>query len=519
MKTSPISNFLGLNNRLPDTDLYVKDKGYYLSVAENIDINNAGKMQRRESELLVQAMTGAHSMFENYIVRDSVLYTYTLGPYAETLAKALTSNARMTWVREGADIYYSNGTDSGRITGGTFYPLGLPTPTAPTCSTIAGTLMAGTYQVAVSQFNNVNGEEGGISPARNVALSAAGGIRVTLPALDAGATRINVYLSTVNGSVPFLVGSYTGATKDISAMPATTREANERFEAPLPAGRLFLSGSKLCSIVGKLVYVGLPYRYGYYDVVAGWLEFPEAVAVAVENQGGTYIATTEKTHWFPGELAGGQEIVRDPLPFGGVKGTEFRNPTTTDCGWFSEYGFVVADTAGLASPVTDSVLDLVAPSEGASNVRVTNGYVRVYSCGYCLNLESGAVTQYFDYDFTSFYGDYGTKIDGVYALTGGGDIAWRAGLGKHDFGTETLKRMPAIYLGCSSPDPLSVRIITADGDDYEYEARSCSDTIMIHRVDPGLGLESNWFDLELIGTTEFTQASVSFAPTASTRRI
>ena len=521
MKTIPLGPFLGLNNRLPDFALHVDKKGDYLSLAENIDVDNAGNIKRRESELLIQAMTGAHSMFENYIVRGSVLYAYTLDPYAETLAKTLASNARMAWVREGADIYYSNGTDSGRIAGGDFFPLGLPTPAAPTIGATTGTLFAGTYQVAVSYAHSATGEEGGISPSSNSVLATDGGLVVTLPASVTGATHVNVYLSTVNGSVQFLAGTYAVGTASatFNAMPATTREANVRFEAPLPAGRLFMSGNKLCSIVGKLVYVGLPYRYGYYDVVAGYLEFPETVAVAIENQMGTYIATTKKTHWFPGDLAEVQGVVSDPLPFGAVPGTEFRHPSTTACGWFSDDGFIIADTQGQVVSATADVLDQEAPAEGVASVRWTDGYVRVFSCGYCLNLESNAVTEYLGYDFTSFAGDYGTKADGVYVLTGGADVAWRAGLGKQNFGSEAIKRMPAIYLGCSSPESLSVRIKTADGDHYDYEARSCSDTIKQHRVDPGLGLESNWFDLELFGKTDFALASISFAPTASTRRI
>ena len=521
MKTIQHGPFLGLNNRLPDTALHVKDKGDYLSVAENIDINNAGNIKLRESESLVQAMTGAHSMFENYLVRSSVLYTYTLDPYAETFAKSLTSNARVTWVREGSDIYYSNGTDSGRITAGTFYPLGLPTPAAPVCSGIAGTLYAGTYQVAVSFYNNVTGEESGISPSSNPELTNDGGLSVALPSLVAGATHVNVYLSTVNGSVPLLVGSYTGATKDIASIPATTREANVRFEAPLPAGRLFMSGQKLCSIVGKLVYVGLPYRFGYYDIVAGYLEFPDNVAIAIENQGGTYIATEKKTHWFPGDVALTQDMVRDPLPFGGVVGTEFRSPMDTTCGWFSKEGFVLADVQGLAACVTYDVLDQTAPEEGVSNVRSTNGYVRVYSCGYTLNLENKAVTQYLDYDFTSFYGDYGTKADGLYVLTGNpSGVAAKACLGKQNFGTEALKHMPATYLGVDAEEAMRLQVVTPEHD-YTYDARSSGADLRIQRVDSGKGLRSSWFTLTVYNQSgsDFTLTSVSFAPVASGRRI
>ena len=78
--------------------------------------------------------------------------------------------------------------------------------------------------------------------------------------------------------------------------------------------------------------------------------------------------------------------------------------------------------------------------------------------------------------------------------------------------------MLVVYLGCSSDDPLNLRVQTPQHD-YTYAARSYSDTLQEHRVDTGKGLRSNWFNLSLQGESDFTLASVSFAPVASTRRI
>ena len=525
MKTIPLGPFLGLNNRLPDFALHVDKKGDYLSLAENIDVDSAGSLRRRESESLIQAMTAPHSLYmtsdtAGYLVRGSVLYAITLPAYAETFAKSLTSNARMSWCEEGPDLYFSNGTDSGRITDGSFFPLGLPTPSAPGVAAIAGTMLAGAYQVAVSYSNAATGEEGGVSPARSTALATDGGLEVTLPGAVAGATHINVYVSTVNGSIPMLAGSYVIGTASASfpAAPTTLREAPERFEAPLPAGNLFMSNGRLCSFTGDKVYVGLPHRYGYYDIVGGWIAFKDNVTVAIENQGGTYIAA-DVTYWIPGDLGNVEGAIATVLPYGAVPGTEFRNDSNSTVGWFGQNGYVIGATSGEVQAVMTDNIDLDAPATGCSLVRSTNGYQRVIGSGWCLNLENMAATEYAGFDFTSLSGDYGTKADGVYCLTGGGDVEWLAGLGKQNFGSEQIKTMPAIYLGCSSPEPLTVRIQTADEDDYSYDARSCSDKIKQHRVDPGLGLESNWFDLELMGKTEFELATVSFAPTASTRRI
>ena len=528
MKTQSIGPFITTNNRLPDTEMRVSTRqvsGNYLRSSANVDIDNAGKLRRRESELLIQAMTGAHSLrmtsdTTGYLVRGSVLYSVTLPNYAETFAKALTSNDTMSWVTVGDDLYFSNGTDSGRITQGLFFPLGLPTPDAPACTTVGGSLFAGTYQVAVSYFNSVTGEEGGISASSNPALAAVGGLRVTLPAATTGATHANAYLSTVNGAVPMLAATVAlgAAATDIVIQPTPGRESNGRYEEPLPAGTLFSSNGRLCSFSGSTVYVGLPFRPGYYLPADGYIPFPADVSIAIENQGGTFIAA-DKTYWLPGDLGNVEGPLRDVLPYGAVPGTEFKHPTDSTVGWFGADGFVLAGIDGSVKAVMSDNIDLTAPDTGCSTVRATNGYLRVISCGWCLNLENMAATRYTDFDFTALSGEYGIKADGIYAMTGGGDVPWLADFGKQDFGSEYKKRVPAVYLGSASRDPLEIRIQTEEEEDYTYPARSCSDTLQQHRVDPGKGLRSNWFNLSLLGGCDFTLASVSFAPAVSGRRI
>ena len=520
MKTTQIGPFLGINNRLPDFALHVAKTGDYLRDAINVDVTNKGSLRRRESESVVQLMNDGHSLHGNYLMRGSVMYSISLPSYAQALAKTLTVSSPVSWLDVNDDIYYSNGTDAGRITAGAFYPLGMATPNAPAVSVLSGTMFKGRFKVSVSYSNHVTGEEGGLSPATIHTLASDGGIRVTLPGASTGATRVNVYVSTVNGGVMFCAGQYAIGTAyvDFNAQPAQGREGAERFEAPLPAGRLFISNNRLCSIVGSMVYIGLPYRHGYYLPAEGYLLFPADVSIAIENQGGTYVAA-DKTYWIPGDLGNVEGPLRDVLPYGAVPGTEFVHPTEDTVGWFGEDGFVLAGTDGSVKAVMADNIDQTPPATGCSTVRSTGGYLRVLSCGWCLNLETLAITRYTGFDFTSIADDYGTKATGLYSLTGGGDLPWMISFGKLDFGAEQRKRMPAIYLGCSSPEPLSLRIQTDESDDYTYEARSCSDTVKMHRVDPGLGLESSWFDIELNAGCDFTLASVSFAPAVSGRRI
>ncbi len=523
MKTQPIGPILGVNNRLPDFSLSIADKGSYVRAADNVEISNAGTVYSRKVPELIQAMTGAHSIFGDLYVRAAVLYRATFSPFSETLVKLLVSNACISYCVINGDTYYSNGTDSGRIAAdGTVYPWALPTPSAPAVAAIGGSLFKGKYQVAVSYTNATTGEEGGVSASTSYELSADGGLRITLPAATTGATHINVYVSTVNGAIPVLQTpvSTGAAIVDVTARTAG-REANQRYEAPLPAGtRLFEFNGCLCSVVGRRSFIGLPGKYGYYLPVFPHPTFPVEISVAIGAQMGFYVVA-DKTYFFAGTDPEKIEIVRDVLPYGAVPGTEFTMPNDATVGWFSEKGIVLATTDGQAAAVMADNIDLTPPASGFSVVLESRGYRRVVSCGWCLNLETKAATTYSDWNITSASGAYGTTADGVYALEGDGKVNAYVDLGKVNFGTENLKHLPACYATMASEAPVMLRVTTPAGDEYDYLARDCDPVLRVQRIDPGKGLRENYYGLKLMNTegSDFTLASVSFAPVASGRRI
>jgi len=526
-KTLRLGPYLGINNRLPESALQIATQqvqGSYLRDALNVEIDNAHRLRRRLGETLIQALTAPHSLFmvddENgYVVVDSILYSITLPTYSQTLVKILTSNDAMSYLFDGDDLFFSNGTDSGRITDGDVYPLGLPTPDSPELAGIGGSLLDGKYQVAVSYSNSVTGEEGGVSPFSVIALTL-GGIRVTLPGETPGVTHVNVYLSDPDGEIRKLATTVaTGtATVDLTT-EATGRDASIRIEEPLPAGRLFMANGRLCSHAGDKVYVGLPYRYGYYLPAEGYIPFNGDVSNAISCQGGTYIVA-DQTFWFPGDLGNVENIVQTVLPYGGVPGTAFAFTDKSVVGWFGTKGIVFGATSGEVQAVMTENIDLTAPASGFSVILDSNGYDRVISCGWCVNLENKASTRT-DWALTSASGSYGTAADGIYSLAGGSSPAWAIDFGKIDFGTEQLKYLPTAYLGLISDDTVTLRVETPTQGQYDYVSRSYDSTLQIHRIDVGKGLRANWFNLSLLSDTgvDFALASISFTPAASTRRI
>lgn len=530
MKALPKGPFLGINNRRPDFGLKVKDVGDFVRDAVNVDLDNTGAFRCRKASERIVPLTAPHSLYmtgetTGYLVRASALYAITLPTYTETLVKVLGSDAQVHWLEWNGDLYYSNGVDSGRLRAGVWYPLALPTLGEPAPSAQAGgTLMHGWYQVAISYYNSATGEEGGVSPSCNFELVAGNTLRVPVPTATPGATHAIVYCSTVNGSIPIyhsMVALGGVSYVDVTAL-GTGREANQRYEAPLPGGKLFLFNGCLCSYDGKNVYEGLPFRPGYYLPSEGRIPFLTNVTNCVPAQNGLYVVTEDKSYWIPGtRITADDDILQDVLPYGGVPHTEFVTPNKSLYGWFSASGFVLAKTNGEVEAVMSDNILLPAsalPVTGVATIMETQEYRRVVSCGWCMNLDTKAETRYSDFDFTAISGLYATKADGIYLLEGAGDVAWTIDFGKENFGVGERKFMPAVYLSCTSDTPLDLQVTTPK-QSLTYPARSCSDVLQDHRVDVGRGLSANWFGLSLLGTTDFTLAAVSFATTASSRRI
>ncbi len=522
MKTLSKGPFLGINTRLPDFALHKDKVGDFVRSAVNVDLTNAGTFVRRKTASLLQALTAPHSLHGNLLVIDTTLYSVTLPTYSQTPVKVLTSNDHMSYVDFNGDTYFSNGTDSGRVSSGAAYPIGLPLPTEPVVTAVAGALPTGWYQVAVSHYNNATGEEGGVSPSQNFHLTSTGALRIALPAATAGATHTNIYVSTLNGSIPLLQATVVAGTAsvDITAI-SIGREATQRYEAPLPAGRLFLFNGCLCSYKDNVVYEGLPFRPGYYLPSEGRVPFPANVSNCVPAQNGIYIVA-DKTYWIPGtRITTAEGAIQDVLPYGGVYGTEFSVPDKSIYGWFGEKGFVLGSPQGEVQAVMADNVDAVLPVSGFSTVFEDGGYRRVVSCGYCLNLENTGVTTYDNWGFTSISGGYATNSDGVYVFDSLSKVTWLINLGKQNFGAENFKHLPAVYVGHASVEPVDLTVTLPGGGEYQYTSRSCGDALEMRRIDPGKGLRANWFGLSFSARDgeQFTLASVSFAPVASTRRI
>lgn len=533
MKPFHLGPFLGVNNRLPNFALHVPKTGDFLAAAENVDIDNAGRIRSRPGASIVEEMIGPHSLKmvaagSGYMVRDSALYRVTLPEYAEVVVTSLAGNDPMRYAKIFGEWYFGNGTESGRLDGVTAFPIGLPTPAAPVLATIAGGLLAGKYLVATSYCRKSGAtllEEGGVSPYASAELVADGGLEVTLPGAATGATHVNVYLSACNGSLPYLLATVPAedATLDAVSLPLG-REASGRIEAPLPAGTLFEHMGRLCSFSGSAIYVGIPHRPGYYLPASGRLNFPAAVSIVAPAQTGIYVAA-DKTYWIPGDIGDIQERVIDVLPYGAVPGTEFSFPDNSRVGWFGAEGIVIADTLGQALPAMAENVTVTPPQSGISTVMDAGGYRRVVSCGWCLNLENNAATAYTDWSFSSVSEGYATLPGGVYQIGADSPVSSTFDYGRLDFGGDQMKFLPYAYARFASLSPLEMTVSYVDerDEDQEYSvlSKGASEAMREQRFNLAKGTRSTMYRIVMrnTGGAQFVQSAASFMPKLSSRRI
>jgi hypothetical protein len=264
---------------------------------------------------------------------------------------------------------------------------------------------------------------------------------------------------------------------------------------------------------GGFVIFSEPWRLGYYRPVANSISFERPPSLVVPTQGGCYIVA-DKTRWFAGDLGNPTAIV-DVLPYGGVPGTMFKAVSDESVGWFSDAGVVIADASGQAVAVMADPIDLTAPAAGCSNVITSNGFERVISCGWAVNLTTRAATQYGNFAYTSFAADYGTKADGIYQVVGATDhgtaIAAIADLGRQHGGTLAKKRLRTLRLGATSEDAMTALLATPEyHGGYSYDSRRVSGSLEVQQVKPGRGLVAAWFGIAVANQNgaDFTLAEI-----------
>ena len=377
--TAPIGPFVGINNRLPDHQLGVVDRGRkagdYLRNAVNVDLTAAGTLQRRKGSTLVVPGADCHSLWSDgeqaFYVDGTDLKRFSGGVVATGLAygrpvsfcKAPTG-----------DVIWTDGVRIEAVWKGA---VAVPTPNpAPTVTASGGgALRAGYYQVAITAVDAAGRESGATWP---VQVQVADGGRIEITNLPG--TLVNIYLSPLNGDMLYHAMTTSASSYIFPLMPSMLgRQLDTVGLVPMPAGRIVRqhNGRLLVADATQLHY-SEPYAYWLHHPLRN--RIPLAGLTLVEPvDGGLYLATQDRTYWLPAADVDKPESLTEILPYGAVAGSAARMENGTDVVWFSSRGMVVGNGQGQVKNVQEETVAVGAAKAGATLYREQDGMRQIVS--------------------------------------------------------------------------------------------------------------------------------------------
>jgi hypothetical protein len=313
-----VGPFKGINNVEDEVSpVYARDADTgtaYLREAQNVDLSRDGWLRRRSGYTRLLTMTDGHSLAavnglllgaDGGTLMRLFPGTDAAGTRAETIRSGLAPTT-ISYAQVGAEVLWCNGQDRGRITaGGVAACWGMEPPEKPVLSTVAGTLPAGLYLVALTCENDEGLESGAHEPAV-IELTVPGAIRVSVTGIDPAATSVNIYLTDTNGRDLFWAENVTTGTASyiLSARAQSTAPIQGLVGIyPPPVGAQFVIGYRGRAVVafGNVLAWSQPLAYHHFKRSTDIQLFAEPIVMLDALDDGFYVAEGNRTWWVAGD--------------------------------------------------------------------------------------------------------------------------------------------------------------------------------------------------------------------------
>lgn len=395
-----IKAFKGLNN----TTSPERFKPGELAVALDVEIDNTGKIMSRRGKTLVHA--GAkHSLYAYaggmFVSSGATIYAVE-NDGSLTATRTLSTADRVAYDENDGVVYYSNGTDTGRIVGRTPLQWGVTPPVSqPTASAQPiGNLPAGRYLFAMT-FVRSDGHESGTGLSGQIDLLSPGGIRFDNLEVSTNPEVSDkmVYLTSVDGEtlyradvVPNGQTSTYVTDEPLSGVPLATQ-----FAGPPPPGEIVRIFNGVAYVVSNnVVYYSDPYNLELFRLDTQYLQFPDRIALFDWVNSGIYAATFDSegdgsenpgTTWFLAGSRPDQFAPKQVFEYGATLGTSVRVESgyfgqqverigSPSLIWTTRHGVCVGDDGGNVNNLTESRFSFPAAQRGAAAVIQDRGFVK-----------------------------------------------------------------------------------------------------------------------------------------------
>lgn len=400
MKPVPVGPFnLGVNNRLPDTDLTVPKVGSYLRAGVNIDLSTTGNIKRRKGFTQKQAGSDCHSLYSDsehaYMVDGTVLYVLNEAMAKTAIRTGLTPGARLSYTEANGRTIYTDSTVLRQLDG-IDKPFGVPMLSPePAAHSASGSLYEGKYQLCFTYVADDGQQSGSTTP---IAVDSLGGIVITgLPAaFPAGVSGLMVYMTSVNGDQLMLahILSTPQSALTISTNPQLAGRCPTLQLKAMPAGGIVrYNNGRLLVASGNILYYSEPYALSLRSASKGFIPFNTNITVVESVKTGTFVATEDKAYYFAGDIAAAD--MTEVLPYGSVFGTGGTSPDALKCWWMSQRGLIQA-ADGVAKNVQEEKLAINKAKVGATLFREHDGLKQLIASSFGTEQTGAAAYTFMD---------------------------------------------------------------------------------------------------------------------------
>ena len=293
LKETNIARFQGLTNKVDPLRRQGGEGGAGMSVADNVDLDDTGKLRRAEGyERVYSGVVTDLYVTEDeqraYIVEDRDLKQLHPDWSIDPLWPGL-SRTYLHWAEVNDVVYATNGADYLVIGPEQVREWGIPTPDTPHMTAIGGGLPAGRYQVTATRVAD-DGRESGAPMGNIIDLDGPGGIRVEAPT---GGYRIRIYITSVNGATFYRAYETDQAITTWSGpLDALVDPLQTQFLSSPPGGsivgyrlgRLYL-GQYFPEANQSAIWPSQPLGFEHFDLLDAFLVPGEIRAIVGHPQG------------------------------------------------------------------------------------------------------------------------------------------------------------------------------------------------------------------------------------------
>jgi len=297
--------FLGIHNTTDGKRLPFGS----LMMADNVDIDDTGEVQRREGYALSQSMTMITSAFSTQDERRLfVIDSGTLKVISPDLSEVIIAtgipSTYIYWLEVADYIFMSTGhvIDSNN----TVMSWRIPNPEQLSVAVISGNLFAGQYQL-VCTYVDASGREGGASRPVLIDCPAKSGLSIMPVYLDGYSVRL--YMTDVNGNEYYFLGEYKSGSVDIinsDTLSAPIDNAQlSGYQAPINIDILAFYNSCLWgaefSDGQTVLWYSQPFWWNLFNLSEDYIIVPGKVNMMLGHPSGLLIGTDDEIYLYTQE--------------------------------------------------------------------------------------------------------------------------------------------------------------------------------------------------------------------------